>query len=152
MSRSLARAAGSAAYRRVSSDFGAANVERVLLYGAILVGGYVVLKALNIGKKVGDAITSTGGAVGRAAYDLFHPSAGERAFSTQYLVWFKDEGLTHSVDSLDVNQDGFFMYPMTVKNGKATPAAGAKRFRIVIDSRGVIDKTGRKLTKVAIRA
>lgn len=54
---SRARAIATRAYHRASSDFGGANVDRLLLYGGLIAGGYIVyqiVKLLNKGKDTVD--------------------------------------------------------------------------------------------------
>jgi hypothetical protein len=95
---------------------GGVNVEKIVFYGALLLGGYVVYRTVTAVSRTASTIKAgtdaVGSAIGRGLYDLFHPNANERATSTMFGVWFPPSGgfpgAFHAVDSLDVDSSGMF--------------------------------------------
>ncbi len=108
--RDVARRAGSATYQRVGKDFGFANVDRILIYGALIGVGYLAYKIWKAGKRAGDAAAWAFGKAGEGvanAFEWFFPfDTGENLF---YRVGFPD-GSTHAIGSRDVSKDGYFTF------------------------------------------
>lgn len=117
-----ARRAVGYASRKTGVDF-----EKYLVWGAIIGVGYIVLKTLGLISSAKEALTETGGAIGRSVYDWFHPdTVGEKI---NYTVKFPD-GSFHTVGSLTVGNDGTFTNkgapPFYVGDGKVYRLARAK--------------------------
>lgn len=112
------------AYRERAAGYlregvGGVNIEKVLtlaLLGAAVFIGYKIVKAGAAGAKfAGDALNvvkagtdAVGSALGQGLYDIFHPNETEQITSTDYMVYFPDEKVFKTVNSLAVDLDGGF--------------------------------------------
>lgn len=125
---------------RYASNTTGVNLEKYLVWGAILAGGYFIvwpaLQAAFAVKKAAGAVIDTAAAaietsrdaLSSGLYAIFGPNLKYDPVS--YTVRFPD-GKSHSVPSRSVKSDGTFVN----KNLSPTYSGDGRAYRIVIDKR-----------------
>lgn len=107
------------AYNRVSADFGAANVERVILYGAVIGVGYMLYQAWKVKNAIGVGLDS---ATKKAADIYVAATAGPPIQIADGIVYILPNGAKIAANTTTPVGGGKFVYlGKTYKAYEASP-------------------------------